>query len=333
MDQLHEVDCVGPCDASMVLGVDATTADTQAPDVTVPDSQPDTTTTLSTDAGADGPSEGTDSGNAADAEAGCPVTNIVCDGSCVDPATDSFNCNGCGNICHTGACGVALAADMKTPPPATWLFNGTAQYLDAGPSAAMTVANTLYQAGTVIYRNAIVVDEFTANFDFRMGYGGGARNDGMAFMFEQTSPTAVGTFGESLAVVGLGGYGVEFDINDNDSCGDVSNDQLGVDSLANCPTADPLPTSLFSTDLTAIIDMADATWHHAVVVLQGGAISVQVDGSPFASAVALPEFDAGARYYFGFGGATGGIGPPDGGGGYQTEVRNVAIAFPTPRCL
>ena len=66
MDQLHEVDCVDPCDASMVLGVDATLADTQAPDVTVPDSQLDTTTTLSTDAGADGPSEGTDSGNAAD---------------------------------------------------------------------------------------------------------------------------------------------------------------------------------------------------------------------------------------------------------------------------
>jgi Bacterial lectin len=334
MDQLHEVDCVEPCDAGPGMGdstVDSTTmADTQSPEVAAPESGADTSTGSTADAGADGPS---DAGNSEDAA--CPLAEIICDGSCVDPASDPLNCNGCGNICHTGLCGTAIAADMETPPPATWLFNGTAVYLeDAGPSAAMTVANSLYQAGTVIYKNLVTVDEFTASFDFRMGYGGGTRNDGMAFMFENTSATSVGTFGESLAVVGLGGYAVEFDINNNFACGDISDDQLGVDSLLNCPDGNPLPTSLFSVDLTTVpIDMADATWHHAAIVLQSGAISVQVDGSPFASGVGLPDFDAGTRYFFGFGGATGGNGLPDGGGGYQTEVRNVAISFPTPRCL
>ena len=82
---------------------------------------------------------------------------------------------------------------MQTPP-ANWLFNGDARYLDAGSSAAMTVANVLYQAGSVIYENAIVVDEFTAEFEFRMGYGGGTRNDGMAFFFQNTSRYAAPMF-------------------------------------------------------------------------------------------------------------------------------------------
>ena len=281
MDQLHEVNCVEPCNASPGMGdatasVDSTTmADTQSPEVAAPESGADTSAGPIADAG--GPS---DAGNSEDAaDAACPLAEIICDGLCVDPASDPLNCNGCGNICHSGLCGTTIAADMQTPPPATWLFNGTAVYLeDAGPSAAMTVANTLYQAGTVIYKNFVVVNEFTANFDFRMGYGGGTRNDGMAFMLENTSPTSVGGFGESLAIVGgLSGYGVEFDINDNYACGDVSDDQLGVNSLSNCPTGNPLPTSLFAADLTNIIDMADGTWHHSVVVLQSGAISVQVE--------------------------------------------------------
>ena len=308
--------------------VDSTTmAEAQSPDVSVPESGAETSTGPTADA--DGPS---DAGHSDDAADGCPGAEITCNGACVDPTSDPLNCDGCGNICHSGLCGTAIAADMQTPP-ATWLFNGTAVYLDAGPSAAMTVANTLYQAGTVIYKNFVAVNEFTANFDFRMGYGGGTRNDGMAFIFENTSATSVGTDGESLAVVGLGGYGVEFDINDNGSCGDISDDQLGVDSLANCPAGNPLPTSLFSTDLTNQIDMADGTWHHASVVLAGGAISVQVNGSAFATAVALPDFEAGTHYFFGFGGATGGNGLPDGGGGYRDRGQSVAISFPTPRCL
>jgi hypothetical protein len=228
---------------------------------------------------------------------------------------------------------VSVTADMQTRP-AGWTFNGTATYSDAGPSAAMTVANVLYQAGSVIYRNAVAVDEFTAKFAIRMGQGGGSRNDGMGFVVQKTGPTAVTAPGEGLAMTGLDGYGVEFDIVNNMSCGDISNDHIGVDWLANCPDAAALPTSLFSTDLTGVIDLADAQWHQVAVTMQGGAMSVQIDGALLANRVALTGFVPGTPYYFGFAGATGGIGGgPDGGGGYQTEVKDVVVTFPTPRCL
>jgi hypothetical protein len=269
-----------------------------------------------------------------DADAGaCPPGRILCGSTCVDPTSDPSNCNGCGNVCHTGLCGAALSATMQTQPTG-WTFNGTATYSDAGPSASMTVPNVLNQAGSVIYRNTIAVDDFTANFAIRIGYGGGSRNDGMGFTIQKTGPTALAGPGEGLAMTGLDGYGVEFDIYENAGCGDVSNDHVGVDSLANCPEASPLPTSLFSADLTGLIDIADAQWHQVVVTLQGGAMSVHVDGTLAVSSVALTGFVPGTSYYFGFAGATGGLtGGPDGGGGYQTEVKDVAIAFPTPRCL
>ncbi len=267
-------------------------------------------------------------------DAGCPRGEIVCGGQCVDPTSDPLNCNGCGNVCHDGACGTSIAADMHSPPSSAWVFNGTAKYDGAGPSAAMTVADVLYQAGSVSYRTPIAVDTFTAKFEFRMGYGGGSRNDGMGFLFQKTGPTALSGAGESLGMAGLDGFGVEFDLVNNEACGDVSDDHIAVDSLANCPTASGLPTSLFANDLTGIVDLADAHWHQAVVSLAGGSLTVEVDGATYATAVALPGFVPGTPYYFGFAGATGGIaGGPDGGGGYQTEVRDVSVTFPTPRCL
>jgi hypothetical protein len=48
--------------------------------------------------------------------------------------------------------------------------------------------------------------------------------------------------------------------------------------------------------------------------------------------VALSGFVANTPAYFGFGGATGGL-VLNGAGGYRSEVKNVVIVFPTPRCL
>jgi hypothetical protein len=264
----------------------------------------------------------------------CPAGEIVCAGACVDPSTDPLNCNGCGNVCNDGLCGTSIAADMHGAPSSAWVFNGTAQYSGDQSSAALTVADVLYQAGSMNYRNAIAVDSFTAKFQFRMGYGGGSRNDGMGFMFQKTGPTALSGAGQALGMVGLDGYGVELDLVDNGACGDVSNDHVGVDSLAGCAAVTGLPTSLYSTDLTGVVDLADAAWHDAVVDLAGGTVSIAIDGSKAATQVALPGFVEGTTYYFGFAGATGGnAGGPDGGGGYRTEVREVEVTFPTARCL
>jgi hypothetical protein len=221
---------------------------------------------------------------------------------------------------------------MSTQPSA-WTFNGTAQYDPTQTSAVMTAASVLYQAGSVVYRNPVAFDSFDATFQFRIGFGGGTRSDGMGFMFQTSGPTAVGTYGGELGMAGLTGFGVEMDIFDNGACGDVSGDHVGVDSLALCDAGPGLPQSLFSADVTSLFDLGDGNWHTASVSLGNGALSMVVDGTTVANGVALPGFVANTPSYFGFGGATGGLVLPDGTGGYRTEVKNVVIAFPSPRCL
>ena len=263
-----------------------------------------------------------------DAPVTCTGGQIACAGVCIDPATDPANCGGCGTICSSGLCGVTIAADM-TEQPSSWNFNGSAVWNPAGPSAEMTAASAPGVAGTVIYANPIITDSFTASFQFRMGENGGGRYDGMGFMLEVTGATAVGSANSQLGMGNLGGYGVEFDVYDNGECGDVSDDQIGIDLLEPCMTS--MPTSLFaSPDLTGKIDIADAQWHMTSVELAGGAMYITVNGLAIANSVALTGFVSGTSYYFGFSGGTGGIAP---NGGIQTEAKDVTITFPTPRCL
>jgi len=289
----------------------------------VVDAGPVADVTAGTDARAlaDGPNE---------AESGGPTCSggeILCNGTCVNPATDPNHCGACGVTCSSSLCGTSITADMSSSP-AGWTFNGSAVWDSSGPSARMTAANAASATGTVIYGHSVVTDEFTASFQFRIGAGGGGRYDGMGFMIEASGPSAIGSGDGALGMGGLVGYGVEFDVYNNGQCADNSADHVGVDSLSLCSNI--LPTSLFaSPDLTPV-NLADGQWHAAVVSLSGGAMSVSIDAKPVAQNVALTGFTSGTSYYYGFSGATGGVAP---NGGIQTEVKTVGITFPTPRCL
>jgi hypothetical protein len=312
---------------------------------------PDTGAGESTDedaageSGADAPPTGADAtspphdASSVDADAPEAAPNpcdgglLFCNGTCVDPASDPANCNGCGNVCATGTCGTKITESLGSAPTA-WTFNGSATYNTFAPSAELTpIAND--QAGTFIYDNPIVVDAFDVTFEFRMGLNGGTRGDGIGFMIEQTGAQAVGGEGAGLGMTGLTGYGAELDLYDNAVCGDTNGDHVGVDDLALCNHHEGTPTSLFASgDLSAMVDLGDAHFHQAEVTLAGGALSVSVDGTMEAQAVALPNLQTGAQYYFGFAGGTGGLVQADGGaGGYRQEVKDIVITFPTPRCL
>ncbi len=217
--------------------------------------------------------------------------------------------------------------------PGRWSFNGTAQYDGTQKSAVMTAADVLFQAGTVVYEDPVAFDAFVAGFEFRMGYGGGTRSDGMGFMFQTNGPNAVAGNGGALAMTGLAGYGVELDIYDNAACGDVSDDHVGVDSLASCSANAGQPQSLDSTDVSSLLDLADGNWHTATVSLSAGAVSVVVDDVGVIKGVTLPGYVPNTPAYLGFAGATGGLVDSSGHGGYRSEVRNVSITFPSPRCL
>lgn len=269
-----------------------------------------------------------DSAPPTDAPLVCSGSTVACNGGCVDLTSDPNNCGACGTTCSSGICGTTVSADMTTRP-ANWNFNGSATWSATGPSAQLTAAAAASVQGTVIYAHAIATDSVTVTFSFRIGAGGGNRYDGMGFMMETTGATSVGGSNSLLGMGNLGGYGVEFDIYNNNECGDLSDDQIGIDLLETCQSS--MPTSVFaSPDLTSTFDIADAQWHQTTVTVQNGAMSVMVDTYSIASQVALPSFVSGKAYYYGFSAAAGGTGV---NGGYQMEARNVTLVFPTPRCL
>ena len=129
---------------------------------------------------------------------------------------------------------------------------------------------------------------------------------------------------------GLDGLGVEFDIYNNSKCGDSNANHVGIDMLSNCASGQP--TSLFaSPNLSTLgLNLFDANWHTATISLVGSSMTVTVDSQAAATNVQLTAFTSGTAYYYGFAGAIGGGGSSLGA---QTEVKDVTVTFPTPRCL
>jgi hypothetical protein len=246
-------------------------------------------------------------------------------GACVDFASDPNNCGACGSVCAFGLCGTSISASMQVVP-ADWNFNGTAAYDSNALSGVLTVVNVLWQAGSILYAHPINTDAFDLSFDFRTDTAdGGERADGLGFVIELDGGTAFGVAGGGLAMAGLNGYGVELDLYDNMACGDADDNHAAIDLLDACDPVDLLPTPV-QVSPTLTDDIGDGTWRTVLVHFAGGAMSVTVNGNMVLSNVALPNFDAGVGYYYGFTGATGGLGA-------RTEVRNVILVFPTPRCL
>jgi hypothetical protein len=277
-----------------------------------------------------------DSSGDGNGDGGGNCQHTVCSGACVDLTSDPNNCGSCGNRCPSGTtCGLALPTPAGTAPT-SWQLNGTGQYdttVPTTPSYVLTQLSTGGQAATLIYDRAVVADELTANFDFRMGLGAGMRSGGLAFVLETNGAAVVMGSGGALGVAGLDGYGVEFDVHNNAGCGDSSSNHVGVDELMPCTTDTGLPTPIGLPvelgPLGGTYDLGDGVWHHAIVNLSAGNVTLAIDAKPWITKTALTGFPSTPTpYYFGFGASTG-VGTP----GYQIEVANVTIAFPSGHCL
>jgi Bacterial lectin len=286
----------------------------------------------------------------------CAAPSICCGNVCVDPTRDPNHCGGCGNACPAAdGCGATLAASMTDgTAPANWHFNmrpgssGGAFY-DPSADLAVLTNDTTGQTATLLYNHPIVTDSFDASFDFRISVSSFPYADGMAFVLIKNNSavadidTAVGFGGGGFGMMApspqnsnalLSGYGVELDTYDNDypngACGEtVNGDHVNIDTLASCATATNgnLPTPLAQPQY---FQLADGAWHTVQLHLAGGQLSVAIKTGTTVQTlftnVPLTGFNSGDSYFYGFSGATGGFGE-------RAEVRNVAVQFPTARCL
>jgi hypothetical protein len=220
-----------------------------------------------------------------------------------------------------------------------WNFVGTATYDATAQTAVLTQPGALGSAGTVIYKDAVVVDDTTVSFDFRADTTGG-RADGLTFFLQTDGAAALGAAGGGLGVAGLHGYAVEFDIYNNKECGDSTANHAGIDTLTPCGLGEPTPVAT-SGDLNdpsapdhGVGDIGDGEWRTVVVTVLAGVMSVSVTDPtsgasiavPNLQSVMLPGFVGGTPYYIGFSGATGAITS-------RQEIRNVHVMFPATVCL
>lgn len=235
----------------------------------------------------------------------CDLVDNDCDGQ-----TDE-------GTCPAGtACGVSLAADMASPPEG-WSFNGDA-FWDADRLAGVLTEARHGQAGTIIYRNPIAADVFTATFEFRLGGG-----DGMGFMLQTTGETAVGDGGGGLGMAGLAGFGVEIDTYHNLGCTDSNKNHVGVDDLTK-PCDGGVLGSLGQG--TSGVALGDGAFHKAQIELDKGKVNLNIDGKLQFQGFAIPGFPVGSKFFYGFAAGTGDATA-------RQEIRNVKITFPSPRCL
>jgi hypothetical protein len=250
----------------------------------------------------------------------CTAGNDCCTGHCVDLASDPANCGACGEICASGSCGTSLPS--WSAAPALWRVNGTAHIADGGfgPQTGILTVVDAGQAGTLIYKNPIVTDSFTATFSFYIDGGTGA--DGFGFMIETNGPTAVGGAGGDLGMGGLSGYGVEFDTYDNRTCQDGNH--VAIDVLTGPPDSGCVLQQIVSSPILSF--SLRGTPHQAVIQMTSGSFTISIDGTQVLTG-SVPKFVFGTSYYYGFGGGTGGL----------TDLHEVSpalqVIFPTPRCL
>ena len=262
--------------------------------------------------------------------ASCQGTWANCDGIAAsgceaDTSIDPSNCNGCGNICASGLCGSQIAA-LMSQAPSGWSFNGSAHWFagdSTNPASAILTDNATNLAGTVFYNHSLPADDMVATFDFRVRDGGGG--DGLAFAMIENGATALGGGGSGFGVVGLTGYGVEFDEYNNMACDDASTADIGIVSLAPCNANPGMPSAL-ATNPFLPFNLLNGGWHTCSVTLSAGKMLVACDGQWIVAPVSLPAFTPGKSYHYGFGGGTGVVSSTH-------EVRNVTIQFGSPRCF
>lgn len=180
---------------------------------------------------------------------------------------------------------------------------GTSQQVG---SALRLTSEEVNQAGAAWYKAPVsVANGFSSTFSFRLsGSVNGLSADGITFVVQSSSPTALGAAGGNLGYAGIeNSVAVEFDNWQNTQFDDPSANHIGILSGGSASHG-------FGPVAVVPGGFADGNLHTATVSYSGGEIRVSLDGSATpvvsmqADLAALVPLENG-KAYLGFTGATG----------------------------
>lgn len=154
-----------------------------------------------------------------------------------------------------------------------------------------------------------VAGGFTTTFSFRITPGLFEAADGIAFVIQNSAPTAIGGAGGDALGLGYGGISnslaVEFDTYEGNA-GDPAFDHAAVQSCGTSPNATGAPCNIGGSHPLFV---ADGNLHSATIDYGLGLLSLSVDGfGVFAQPVDLSTLLSlsGGQAYLGFTASTGG---------------------------
>jgi len=190
--------------------------------------------------------------------------------------------------------------DFTSLNQARYFQSGNCLSLDSADGWIQLTTDSAYCASRLFFDTSTLIDEFTAEFDFRIRTGSGSGADGFTFAFvESYDYPAVGAnpvagSGKWLGIEGASGCAVEFDTYYNSESDPDFDNHVAVirDSVTNHLLVAESP------------NLEDGAWHHVQVVFDMGEIWIYLDGDLVASGV-VPDF-APFEGFLGFTAATGG---------------------------
>lgn len=183
----------------------------------------------------------------------------------------------------------------------TWQLNGSARWESQGLVTVVPEASN--QMGSIFWKQYVLINTFTAEFDFRIGTEGGS-GDGFTFAFwEHTSPNILGHYGYGLGLDEAPGrgYAVEFDTYRNS--GYDSNDNHVA--VITQPTALPLSEAVPPADLNT-----QSSYWHAEVQFTNGHVQVWLSNNELSidETLVIDHVIDGFEPYLGYIGFTAGTG-------------------------
>jgi hypothetical protein len=79
----------------------------------------------------------------------CPIGQLSCGGSCVDPMSDGSNCGGCGQTCH-GRCSMGICCGANQTACGGTCFDTQSDPMHCGPNCSMCALGLLCTNGACL---------------------------------------------------------------------------------------------------------------------------------------------------------------------------------------